>query len=155
MIGNDLVDLQEASHQSNWKRKGYLSKIFSIEERKQILSNENPENLIWLFWSMKEAAYKIDSRLTGLRNFAPSSLLCQNLNKTTTIASGKVTVNRKSYFTSSDLQDTYIHTIAAQTIGALAQIRKEIYVFPETCFDYKSRNPACVSHHGRYLALVF
>ncbi|MDB5021295.1 MAG: hypothetical protein JWQ28_2422 [Pedobacter sp.] len=155
MIGNDLVDLQEASRQSNWRRKGYLEKVFSSAEREQILDDEQPDQLVWLLWSMKEAVYKIDSKISGIRTFAPTSLSCIDITIKQGHAAGKVFVDHKTYFTDTELSDTYIHSIAAISAVKLPLIRKELYLYPLNCFDYKSRNAACVSHHGRYLALIF
>jgi hypothetical protein len=155
MIGNDLVDLQEASLQSDWKRKGYLNKVFSAAEREQIMTTEQPDQLVWLFWSMKEAVYKIDSRLTGIRCFAPASLDCMEVSINGGRATGIVTVDQKTYFTESDLKMAYIHSTAAQYAARLRTIRKEVYLNPLKSLDYKVREPACVSHHGRYLALIF
>ena len=33
MIGNDIVDLALAQKESNWKRKGFLDKIFTLQEQ--------------------------------------------------------------------------------------------------------------------------
>ena len=33
MIGNDVVDLRRALVESNWKRKGFLTKVFSDSEQ--------------------------------------------------------------------------------------------------------------------------
>ena len=32
MIGNDVVDLATAKNENNWRRKGYLEKLFTEEE---------------------------------------------------------------------------------------------------------------------------
>ena len=77
LIGNDIVDLMVAAQESNWKRKGFLKKIFTEEEQLLIMSSQQPEVTLWLLWSMKEAAYKIYSRQWGIRSFAPTSLRCQ------------------------------------------------------------------------------
>ena len=37
MIGNDIIDLDVAKTESNWKRKGFLDKIFTANEQFQIL----------------------------------------------------------------------------------------------------------------------
>jgi phosphopantetheinyl transferase (holo-ACP synthase) len=155
MIGNDLVDLQEAQLQSNWRRKGYLDKIFSAAEQEQILKAEQPNQMVWLFWSMKEAVYKIDSKVTGIRSFAPASLVCSDLSINGSHSTGKVIVNQRTYVTETELNEAYIHSIAAQATATLQRIQKEIYVHPFNRFDYRLRNPACVSHHGQYLALIF
>lgn len=155
MIGNDVVDLQAASRESNWRRKGYLQKVFATAERQMIACSEEPDTLIWLLWSMKEAAYKIDSKMTGIRSFAPASLLCQNVVIEAGYATGTVLYNKKIYFTESELNVTHIHTIAAQSQSRLSTITREFYQYPRNNFDYHLKNPACVSHHGAYLALVF
>ena len=47
MIGNDIVDLQLAKTESNWQRKGFLDKIFTINEQLIIKNSKNPEITIW------------------------------------------------------------------------------------------------------------
>lgn len=151
MLGNDIVDLDLAKTQSNWRRKNYLEKIFTKEEQLLIAAAENPDVMVWLLWSMKESAYKIHNRKTGIRNFAPRSLSCTvHLN-----AYGEVNINGKTYFTKSSLQTAFVHTIAAPNYSKLEEIKITIYEAPHHLFDYKSTQPGCVSHHGRYLALVY
>ena len=36
MIGNDVVDLELAKKESNWQRRGFLSKIFTKNEQRLI-----------------------------------------------------------------------------------------------------------------------
>ena len=153
MIGNDLVDLREAAQQSNWRRPGYLGKVFTLTEQQEILNAENPDKLVWLFWSMKEAAYKIHSRITGKRSFAPALLDCTLQCVDKMEARGVVSVDQQIYHTFSSLLPDYIHTVAAQSQERLPTIRIEIHDQP--LVNYRLRNPECVSHHGRYLALVF
>lgn len=73
MIGNDLVDLQLASKESNWQRKGYLQKVCTPEEQELILTSANPYRVFWTLWSMKESVYKIINSTTGIRNYSPVS----------------------------------------------------------------------------------
>jgi phosphopantetheinyl transferase (holo-ACP synthase) len=151
VMGNDIVDLDLAKIQSNWRRKNYLDKIFTTEEQLLITCAENPDLMIWLLWSMKESAYKIHNRKTGIRSFAPKSLKCSIRSNTY----GVVNVNNDAYFTKSDLQTTFVHTIASPSYNRLEKIEVAIYESPNHLFDYKITNPGCVSHHGRYLALVY
>ena len=76
MIGNDIVDLNLAKTQSNWKRKGYLDKIFTENEQNLIFESENPTAKVWNLWSRKEAAYKIYNRSTNIRVFNPKKFDC-------------------------------------------------------------------------------
>ncbi|WP_296634139.1 4'-phosphopantetheinyl transferase superfamily protein [Polaribacter sp.] len=76
MIGNDVVDLQLAKTQSNWQRKGFLEKQFSETEIRDIEKAQNSFELVWLFWSMKEAAYKCYIQTDKKRFFAPRKFNC-------------------------------------------------------------------------------
>jgi phosphopantetheinyl transferase (holo-ACP synthase) len=154
MIGNDLVDLNLAKTQSNWQRKGYLDKIFTLFEQNVIYKSSNPNEMVWTFWSMKEAAYKIHNRKTGTRNFAPTKLACYldfpvNKNR------GFVTVDDQQYFTQTFVETDYVHTIAASFYNKLKEIDITIFKYPDNLFNYKSTGPGCVSHHGDFLALVY
>ena len=79
MIGNDIIDLALALKESNWKRKGFLDKIFTKNEQLLILNTQNPEVMVWNLWSRKEAAYKIYNRQTGIRGYFPLQLECFNM----------------------------------------------------------------------------
>lgn len=154
-MGNDLVDLQVAAVESNWRRPGYLSKVFTADEQCLIGSSHQPDQILWTLWSMKEAAYKIHSRNTGKRTFAPTALACSGIHFKSGIATGSVCVDQMVYHTQTEITTEYIHSIAAASPETLPFIKVEIYDWSPGKFDYKTRNPACVSHHGRYLALVF
>ena len=153
MIGNDIVDLVQAAIDSNWKRKGYLDKIFNTEEQFMITSGIHPSMIIWLLWSMKESAYKIYSREAKLREFAPLKLRCSNLIIHNDTASGNVSFENELYYTESFFDEHYIHTIASTKLEELEKV--EIKITDHALFDYKKTKPASVSHHGAYLALVY
>lgn len=155
MIGNDLVDLKQANRDSNWQRKGYLTKIYTGIEQETILGSENPFQLVWVLWSMKEAVYKIHSRKTNTRSFAPTSLVCNNVDFLNNQCTGSVDIENKTYFTKSSLSELYIHTVAAPTLRTLSKVKELIYQNPSPAFDYHRTNPKSVSHHGQYLALVY
>ena len=154
MLGNDIVDLDLAKIQSNWRRKNYLDKIFTAEEQLLITSAKNPDEMVWLLWSMKESAYKIHNRKTGIRNFAPKSLNCKVYASASEIK-GTISIDHNTYFTKSDIQLSYIHTIATPIYSKLEEIKVVIYELPNHPSDYKRTKPGSVSHHGQYLALVY
>jgi phosphopantetheinyl transferase (holo-ACP synthase) len=154
MLGNDIVDLNLAKIQSNWRRKNYLDKIFTVEEQLLITSAKKPDEMVWLLWSMKESAYKIHNRKTGIRDFAPKSLKCTVYPNAEQVK-GTVSIDKDTYFTKSDIQSKYIHTIAAPAYNKLAEIEITIYELPDHPNDYKRTEPGSVSHHGQYLALVY
>jgi phosphopantetheinyl transferase (holo-ACP synthase) len=153
MIGNDIVDLVQAATDSNWQRKGFLEKLFTSEEQFLISSDIHPPMMVWLLWSMKESAYKINSRATKLRLFAPVKLVCNNLIVLSNKATGTVHYEDQTYFTASEVhENNYVHTLASDVKQELDAARIEIMDFHT---GYKSSNPQSVSHHGRYLALAY
>ena len=153
MIGNDIVDLLLAKKESNWQRARYLDKLFSPAEQLMILETQtNPDFMVWLLWSMKEAAYKIISRRTGLHAFIPTKLLCEQISLREGTAQGKVRFSESLYFTKSTFSAEYVHTIAAESTAALEKTRAEISVFQQ---QYQRNILQSVSHHGRYLALAY
>ncbi|RZK81970.1 MAG: 4-phosphopantetheinyl transferase family protein [Pedobacter sp.] len=153
MIGNDIVDLAQAKLDSNWNRQGYLEKLFTEEEQFLISSNIQPDIMVWLLWSMKESAYKIGSRISKLREFAPVKLVCNNLIVHENTATGNVTYSGQLYFTSTLITDSYIHTIAVIAQDEIEKIRIEIS--SNDGEDHRSKFPDSVSHHGAYLALAY
>lgn len=113
MIGNDVVDLLAASGQSNWRRKGFFEKVFSKEEQATILFATDQNLLVWLLWSMKEAAYKAHQRqfkLPRTLNWLRQECKITSLHRHS--ASGIVEIGEHSYYTSSDLRSQAIHTSA-------------------------------------------
>ena len=113
MIGNDVIDLKLAGRQSNWRRKGFLEKVFLESEQEIISTSPNSNLVVWLLWSMKEAAYKANQREFNLpRRLNWKAQECENLSLTSTRASGKVNISGVVYHTSSEITSEYIHTSA-------------------------------------------
>lgn len=156
MTGNDVVDIIQARKESNWQRRGFLDKLFTPSEQEIILKAKNPETMVWLLWSMKEAAYKIFNRCTAQRLFMPLRLECKIEYYGTATARGSVSCGKTSYFTKTEIADDIIHTVAALQPADFAFI-KEIY--PDMVFKDKkgfpyiygtnTPEPVSVSHHGR------
>lgn len=180
MLGNDVVDLQQATLASNWRRKGYLDKIFSVEEQRLIFLSETPDLLVWLFWSMKEAAYKIVNRQTGDRFYAPQRLLCHLDDFQIDQATGKVYFGEDIFFTQSTIDENTIHTVALTdpndfkniSTHRLPNIDDYLSAFNAKTTNYfleKNNNglpevtnkqtlkkdAASISHHGGHLAIVY
>tara|TARA_A200000113_G_scaffold219007_1_gene227236 strand:+ start:312 stop:860 length:549 start_codon:yes stop_codon:yes gene_type:complete len=109
LIGNDIIDLSFARLESNWQRRGFLEKLFTANEQKLILTAKNSFILVWKFWSMKEAAYKIYVQQNETRFFAPKKFDCL-------LKSGKkglVYFKDQIFYTSSIVSQKYIFTLAS------------------------------------------
>jgi phosphopantetheinyl transferase (holo-ACP synthase) len=163
MIGNDIVDLALARKESNWKRKGFLDKIFTEKEQLHILQSLIPEMMVWNLWSRKEAAYKIYNRETGIRGYFPLQFECIDLNSINDVVFGKVCLKGKVYFTKTEITKQYINTIAVQNELDLTHIRilknregiKKIDGIP-SYFNNENlhSNPVSISNHGRFEQII-
>jgi phosphopantetheinyl transferase (holo-ACP synthase) len=159
MIGNDIVDLDLAKIESNWKRKGFLNKIFSLQEQALIHIDANPEIMVWNLWSRKEAAYKIYNRQTGLSGYFPWLIHCHYEDETY----GTVTVADFNFYTRTEVTDAYIYTIAVSKIDffdkitnlkSLENIKKENGIpYILDSITYKML-PVSITHHGRFHRII-
>lgn len=182
MIGNDIVDLHLAKTQSNWQRKGFLEKQFTKKEQSIILNNDDSFLHVWLFWSMKEAAYKCYTQQHKKRFFAPQKFECHLISKDI----GIVVFENKKFYTTTFFDAFYVYTIAQETqeeisvfssIGLPKTIDKDIKhklqeetgVSTEEITKRKSSigaplyyhkeklltNSCSISHHGNYGVFAF
>lgn len=158
MIGNDIIDLDLARKESNWKRKGLLEKIFSLEEQKMIHNASNPELMVWNLWSRKESAYKIYNRYTGIKGYFPWLLQCSCEDKNF----GKVVIDNFSFYTQTEITKNYIYTIAVSETILFHKIKPL-----ETVINVKKNNgipfildisgnvvPVSITHHGRFQRVI-
>lgn len=176
MIGNDIIDISLAKTQSNWQRPGFLVKQYTQQEIAAIKKSENPFLLVWRFWSMKEAAYKVVAQQQSKRFFAPKKFACEIRSET----QGFVRFESQLFETQTQTTDEYIYTSVGQatfqSIGAKAD-EKEIFKLierntgiPSTQLTIK-KNAIGVpnlyakdelissyftkTHHGEFLAFEF
>ena len=163
MIGNDIVDLALARKESNWKRKGFLDKIFTEKEQLLMSNADNTEVMIWNLWSRKEAAYKIYNRQTQIRGYFPLKLVCFNLEISNGFYFGKVVIKDCIYFTKTKITSQFINTIAvvnSQDFDAIKKLNnseniKKSNGIPSYFENYESAiKPVSISHHGRFKQII-
>ncbi len=155
MIGNDIIDLALSRTESNWKRKGFLEKLFTANEQKIISSSENPEIMVWSLWSRKEAAYKIYHRQTKNRVFIPKRIECDTITMQKGLFYGLVSVDRTSIVTRTAVTNEFIYTEAVLNLNTFQAIEpihsndvfKDQYGIPHA---KTSENPVSVTHHGAF-----
>lgn len=154
MIGNDVIDLAFAKVESNWRRKGYLDKIFTTKEKKLIYSAQNPSLMVWILWSRKEAVYKIIRQQNGLRGFYPLRI------ENSDYKSGTIVFEEQLFYTKTTINENYIHSIALQNQAFYLVVE----LVNSTSFYKKNEIPYLIegnrvvnlskSHHGRYEKVV-
>lgn len=163
MIGNDIVDLVQSRKDSNWRRRGFITKIFNENEQLVIANSYDQEILVWLFWSMKEAAYKIWNRETGKRKYTPNKLACSLVERSCGTAAGEVVCEGNHYYTKTIVCPDFIHTIAVRVLDHLdhvveikrCEIVKDPLGLPSIAMEgRKELMPVSISNHGRFEKIV-
>lgn len=158
MIGNDIVDLALAKKESNWKRKGFLDKIFTLQEQTYINSSENQEIMIWNLWSRKEAAYKIYNRKTEIRKFNPIQFECFDLDAEI----GKVVFENQLYYTKTEITSKFIYTIGVSEIryfDKIINLENSVKIekkngIPFYINDNQFINPISKTNHGEFKKII-
>lgn len=133
MIGNDIVDLKQAkkdSPDSAWDSKRhqrFLDKVFTKKEQLLIDNSQNQHQMVWLLWSMKEAAYKVNVQQFSKRFFNPKRMECELV----TLKKGSVKIDNEIYFATTEITEEYVYTVAT--------LNKE-YNYKSECFETKNTN---------------
>lgn len=159
MIGNDIVDLALAKLENNWKRPGYLKKIFSKNEIDIIQSHIDKDTIIWNLWTRKEAAYKLYVQETGHVGYFPCKINCFYNNE----KDGFVEINNFLYKTVSQLNTEFIYSVSLNLATDFKDVinlqnRDHIFKKKQIPFFYnhidKSTNAASITNHGRFEKIV-
>jgi len=162
MIGNDIIDLAQSRKESNWQRKGFIEKLFTTDEQQLIKKHDDPEVMVWLLWSMKEAAYKIYNRQTKIREFSPKKLVCFIESLDLSNSHGKVVCNKNIYHTKTILSLESIHTVAVtdlKNIHNVIEVENKEIVKDENGIPYLKISSSrlqdiSISHHGRFEKMI-
>ncbi|NML41967.1 4-phosphopantetheinyl transferase family protein [Chitinophaga sp. G-6-1-13] len=159
MIGNDVIDLELAAVESNWRRRGYLDKLFSPAEQQLIGQAADLDRMVWLLWSAKEAAYKIIHRDTRQRVYAPLKYEVQLSDADT----GFIRYGDREFPFRTVVSGSCLHTVAVASAHRWTQVVYQLQ--PAEALqqdedgvpfirDTGSVRPASVSHHGAYREVV-
>ena len=152
MIGNDVIDLSLTAAENNWRRSGYLQKIFTPREQDFIKNSENPDLTVWKLWSRKESAYKIFNRITGIRAYNPIRFECLD-----DLDLGIVCFENTLYWTQTELTENYIHTIATSEINDLVKVvylENRLQIYKKNDIPYLNLHPVSISNHGRFEKII-
>lgn len=116
MVGNDIIDIELTRQQTDWKREGFLQKVFAQEEQNWIYSSDDPFMTVWRMWSMKESAYKLFLQAGEDRFLNPLRLRCQ-INSP---EEGVVGIGDLHIYTRSKYHPKFIYTSALSTYNGAA-----------------------------------
>ena len=143
MIGNDIVDLGLAQKASDWKRKGYLTKIFTPLEQKLIEESKDSFKMLWRLWSMKESGYKLYLQSGGKPFYNPTKIEC----RLCSISDGSIEIGSFTAETHTCEKNNYLFSIAKKNLQA---------TFKSKVFCVEGENPSEVSAycHHYIIALI-
>lgn len=154
MLGNDIVDLQKAKIESNYNRKGYLDKIFTLDEKKYIEESINQEVAVWKLWSRKEAVYKIIIRQGGNRGYYPIKIECLN--------DGIVQFEKELFYTKTYFNKHFIYTEAVTNLKDFKNIKTvkiSDAIFKINNIPFINSNAIIFNvsktHHGRFEKIIY
>ncbi len=178
MVGNDIVDLNEAQHASNWQRARFLNKIFTELEQRYIKDAINPFRMVWRLWSIKEASYKLYTQIYPSRFYNPMGFECTIENNSETVRFGDFqcfveTMETSKYIisearlnkqklsseivkfktTSQKEQSEELKTRLINYVGSAYQLKKNEIDIP-TLSNGKEQFNVSLTHHGSYGAFV-
>lgn len=70
LIGNDVVDLAAPEARRRSADLRFLGRVFTADEAARIRAAADPERMLWMLWSAKEAAFKVARKLRADLPFA-------------------------------------------------------------------------------------
>ncbi|HOY12586.1 MAG TPA: 4'-phosphopantetheinyl transferase superfamily protein [Saprospiraceae bacterium] len=135
MIGNDVIDIGTTRQESNWKRKGFLQKLFTDKECQFILEGDDPEFFVWLIWSAKESAYKIVHRSQQKMFFSPKKFeFIEDHFSNENGITGRIKFEESFFDFKSKVEGDSIHTTAIPS-GHLINYISEIFSISRTNYQ--------------------
>lgn len=160
MIGNDVIDLTLANQESNWKRKGFLQKLFTASEQQRILKAINPFQMVWILWSIKESVYKANLRMDYKRGFYPVKIRVKSIIYLNSEYHSVIVLNNHTFFAKTEANNHFIHTIAAHSevgVKNIVLLDNAILYTKNTNglpFQLHSQKEVSVSQHGKYKQII-
>ena len=156
MIGNDVVDLVLAQKESNWKRKGFLNKLFTSLEQDFIQKAPNQDEMVWMLWSIKESVYKAYQRINYNEGFYPIKIEIVEINSKNesiiqlfgTFFYGKTTIDKDFIKTIAVLHKADFNRIQYLKTSDYSKNENGLPI------ELHSNKPISVSHHGRIREIV-
>lgn len=152
MLGNDIVDMKDERNLNRSGQKRFLDKLFTPSEQQLIATSDMPDHMVWVLWSIKESAYKVINRSTGIRSYAPlsyevqlkSALIKGKLKVfSLKIMDGKnvsdvefldssITVSGLKLFAKTLVAENFIHSLASSELSYLNLIKWKVEKTAET-----------------------
>src|SRR5688572_19100462 len=134
-----------------------MEKVLSRDEQSLVAGSDFPEHMIWILWSVKESAFKVCNRKTGLSSFSPVSYevhleerslfrymqqgqyrLQENGFKNFNMLYARVTSPSGTLLTATLVHADYVHSFAYTSAVSPEEVRWGITCIADTMPSYQS-----------------
>lgn len=142
-VGNDVVDLKDASNAGKSGDSRFLKKILTDAEIEYVKNADNPDLALWSLWACKETAYKVMKKNFSGTAFIPRRWQILLTKAHSDYSEGEVQISEKvgvhiRLFSSSH----YIHCVGSDSLDALDKLIRNVETLPK-----EETNPSLFSRH--------
>ena len=162
MIGFDIVDLEEANSTKHKNDERFIERILCTEER-DIFSEFEEENLIWVCWSIKESAYKA-TPAKSQELFRPLRYKITSIKQSDNKIEAEVQFEKFHFksivevFSDRILTISVINGFTHRKVNFSKEIYRDYHYLssgkPVLIGAINNAENISVSHHGRYTGMV-
>jgi len=114
ILGNDIVDFCKCGINNKSQHQRFMERVFNEHERKTITSSENPDVALWLFWSAKETAFKVISKISEAPVFSHKKFETALLQQHGSKYDLSVTYNETNVCVEASATEEYVHATGFQ-----------------------------------------
>ena len=114
-LGNDIVHLDSIHCHQRHDRPGFINKVLTETEKVYFQLSTDKKTMLWLFWSIKEAAYKCCSRKDPTFLFSPKKFNTRSIKRSENGFYGEVVFDSSIYSYRSSTNGQYLHTIVFES----------------------------------------
>jgi len=116
-VGNDIVDLRSRGAKGKAKDDRFMQRVLTKEERQKVTEWNNPDELLWAFWSAKETAFKAVNKSHPDISSAPGRYpVTLNFGKSPSTLSGFVTTPREPVAVELFVHEGCVHCIGTTDV---------------------------------------
>lgn len=109
-VGNDIVDLKTSDALTFFQSEKYRKRVLREDELSSVLESKDPFIYFWIYWSIKEAAYKVAKKIDPTIVFSHKlfkvNILSMNENEGTSL----VAFNQFNHFVKFEFNEDLVYS---------------------------------------------
>ncbi len=139
MIGNDVVDLTKVKGVDERRSQKRIEKTLTPSEVDQLPAFRDTNLIYWIFWSLKESAYKLFYKHRGQRKFIPKKFSSVLHASDPGMFTARISSPVGQLFGKVRFSGEYLHAIVASTLQELDNVQAGVFPVSASCYDVQSR----------------